>query len=77
MAQEQQKQITLVDYLIDMIKVANRRGAFEIEESAAIFNNINVAKQQAQQAQQAQAPTPMRKVEDVEVEAEEVKPKKK
>jgi len=72
MNQEQKKQeVTTfpqaLQLLVDGVQVAQKRGAYSLEESAMLFQGITFLKTQAAQAEQkaAAAPSKLEKIEEM------------
>ena len=52
--------------LVDGVQVAQKRGAYSLEESAMLFQGITFLKQQAEQSQKAaEAPKKLEKIEEM------------
>lgn len=67
--QQEQKVTTFpqaMQLLVDGVQVAQKRGAYSLEESAMLFQGITFLKQQAEQSQKAAKAAEPKKLEKIE-----------
>jgi len=67
--QKQEQKVTTfpqaLQLLVDGVQVAQKRGAYSLEESAMLFQGITFLKAQAEQSQKAAAPQKLEKIEEM------------
>ena len=67
--QKQQQQVTTfpqaMQLLVDGVQVAQKRGAYSLEESAMLFKGITFLKEQAEQAAQKAESQKLEKIEEM------------
>ena len=51
--------------LVDGVQVAQKRGAYSLEESSMLFQGITFLKQQAEQSQKQQESSKLEKIEEM------------
>ena len=70
--QQQQQEVKVTTFpqalqlLVDGVQVAQKRGAYSLEESSMLFQGITFLKQQAEQSQKAAADAAPSKLEKIE-----------